>query len=314
VIIVAGEALIDLISDPGGRLVAKPGGGPYNTARTIGRLGQGCAFLGRISVDRFGDQLLGNLRGDSVDVGLVERTSDPTTLAVAEIDEAGGATYRFYAEGTAAPGLSGAHVLGSVGQDAAAVHVGTLGLVLQPMARAIERLVESLGPGPLVMVDPNCRPSATRDRSGLVSRVERIAARTDVIKVSVDDARFLYPDLPVEAATSRLRSLGASVVLLTDGGRSVRVATDRGDFTLDVPRVDVVDTVGAGDAFGGGFLASWIGRGLGREELQDPTLVRDSVAFAVLVASETCRRAGADPPTMARLAALVGGDPLPLHG
>ena len=105
-IVVGGESLIDLIAYPGGRLTAIPGGGPFNTARTIGRLGGSAAYLGRLSTDRFGRDLLDRLILDGVDCRLVQSTDDPTTLAVAELDDAGAATYQFYVEGTSAPGLS----------------------------------------------------------------------------------------------------------------------------------------------------------------------------------------------------------------
>ena len=105
-IVVAGEALIDLIVAADGRLSAIPGGGPYNTARTIARLGGDVAFLGRLSSDRFGRTLRAALAADGVRLDLVSATDDPTTLAVAELDAHGTASYRFYVDGTSAPGLS----------------------------------------------------------------------------------------------------------------------------------------------------------------------------------------------------------------
>jgi fructokinase len=303
VIVVAGEALIDLLVGADGRLTAIPGGGPFNTARTIARLGQPVGFLGRISSDRFGMRLRDRLVEDGVDVSLVAETDDPTTLAVAELDEAGSATYRFYAQGTSAPGLTVDALPARLPDGVPAVHVGTLGLVLEPLADAVEALVTRAPSTAIVMLDPNGRPSATPDRTAWAARVERLARRADIVKVSADDLRLWHPGVPSAEAVDDLLALGVRVVLLTDGARSVEVVTPRDVTTIDPPAVEVVDTVGAGDAFGGGFLAAWIGDGHGRVDLDDAAAVVEATGFAVRVASFTCTRAGAEPPTTAELAA-----------
>jgi fructokinase len=301
-IVVGGESLIDLIVYPGGRLAAISGGGPFNTARTIGRLGGSSAYLGRLSTDRFGRALLDRLVLDGVDCRLVQTTDEPTTLAVAELDDSGAATYRFYLDGTAAPGLSDDGLADGLPVGAGALHVGTLGLVLEPMATTLESLVRRTADDVVVMIDPNCRPSATPDPAALRARVRRLATRADVIKVSHDDLAFLYPGVDAEDAARVLLEAGPSAILVTDGGRGVRVVVRGAAIDLPVPRVDVVDTVGAGDAFGGAFLSSWIERGLGRAVLAHPERLRPSVEFAIRVASETVRRAGAEPPTAAEMA------------
>ncbi len=300
-IVVGGESLIDLIVYPGGRLAAISGGGPFNTARTIGRLGGSSAYLGRLSTDRFGRALLDRLVIDGVDCRLVQLTDEPTTLAVAELDEAGAATYRFYLEGTSAPGLAGDSLADGLLDGARALHVGTLGLVLEPMGTTLESLVRGAPDDVVVMIDPNCRPSATPDPAALRARVQRLAARADVIKVSLDDLAFLNPGVAADDAARALLETGPSAILVTDGGRAVRVVVRGAALDLPVPRVDIVDTVGAGDAFGGAFLSSWIERGLGRADLAQPEGLRPSVEFAIRVASETCRRAGAEPPTAAEM-------------
>jgi fructokinase len=303
VIVVAGEALIDLIVDPDGTLAAVPGGGPYNCARTIARLGQDGAFLARISTDRFGRLLHANLVADGVDVDRIVTTDDPTTLAVAELDPFGSATYHFYLDGTSAAGLTDAEATGVLTPEVAALHVGTLGLILEPAGTTIERLVHAASADVLVMLDPNCRPSATRDPAAFRRRIDRIARRADVVKVSEDDLRFLDPTAAQEAVIERFLELGVRVVLRTDGGGSVEVRTPTDRVSVPVPPVEVVDTVGAGDAFGGGFLAAWAAAGHGRAELASIDRVVEAVTFAIRVAGVTCARAGADPPTLAELQA-----------
>ena len=304
-IVVAGESLIDLIAGPDGRVEAIPGGGPYTVARTIGRLGYPVAYLGRLSTDRFGRALLDRLVLDGVDCRLVQSTDAPTTLAVAELDESGAATYHFYLDGTAAPGLIDGGPADGLPVVVRAIHVGTLGLVLEPMATTLEALIRGVADDAVVMIDPNCRPSATPEPDIVRARVQRLAGRADVIKVSRDDLAFLYPGVATDHAAQVLLDTGPSAVLVTDGGRGVGVIARGASIDLPVPRIEVVDTVGAGDAFGGAFLGSWIGRGLGRAEMADVDALRRSVEFAIRVASETCRRAGAEPPTAAEMASAV---------
>jgi len=304
-IVVAGESLIDLIVDASGRVEARPGGGPYNVARTLGRLGQSVAFLGRLSRDRFGSLLRAGLAAEHVDLGLAPLTDAPTLLAVAELDADGAATYRFYVEGTAAAGLSAADVRDGLPAATTALHVGTLGLVFEPMAATIESVVAGLGPDVLLMADPNCRPTAIRDAAAYRARLGRILGRVDVLKVSVDDLAWLDPGTaPVEGAR-RLMAGGAVAVLITDGARPVRLVTPAGVRELAVPPVRVVDTVGAGDAFGAGFLAAWTAAGRGRADLADQAALAVATRFAIEVGRLTTTRAGAEPPTLAELGGVA---------
>jgi fructokinase len=295
-IVVAGEALIDLLVHPDGRLDAVPGGGPFNTARTIARLGGAVRFLGRLSSDRFGERLRASLSADGVDLSLAETTDLPTTLAIAELDDRGAATYRFHTAETSAPSLSRDAVRAAVATRPQAFHVGTLGLALEPIASALAGEIGAVGDETLVMVDPNCRPSVFGDRGAYLARLEPVLARADVVKVSGDDLAYLVPGTGSREAARSLLERGPAVVLLTDGGDGVVVLTRAATLDIPVPAVAVVDTVGAGDAFGGGFLARWIERGLGRAELADPVALRDAVTLAIEVAGITCRRPGADPP------------------
>ena len=203
VIVVAGEALIDLILGPDGRLDAVPGGGPFNTARTIARLGGAVAFLGRLSTDRFGGLLRDALTGDGVDLSFAATTDAPTTLAVAELDARGAATYRFHTAETSAPGLSRDAVLAVVATRPRALHVGSLGLVLEPIASALAAGVAAADEETLVMVDANCRPLVIRDRDVYVERLHAVITRSDVVKVSGDDLDYLMPGMAHPAAARR---------------------------------------------------------------------------------------------------------------
>lgn len=299
-IVVAGECLVDVITRPSGEVREASGGGPFNTARTIARLGGPVAFLGCVSRDRLGGQLMDELRADGVDLSLVVRTDAPTTIAHAMLDAGGAATYRFDVVGTAAPALDTDTALSALEPPPAAIHVGTLGLVFEPSGSSLETLVGAAAPETLVMLDPNARPSAIPDLDAWRARIHRLAARADVIRASADDLAALAPD---RASSDVARALAAAgpVVLLTDGGGPVRVVGRGPLLELPVPPGPVVDTVGAGDAFGGGFLAWWMRSGLGRAELGDQARLRDAISFALRVAAITCARPGADPPRLAEL-------------
>lgn len=296
-ILVAGEALFDLVSRDGEQLAAHPGGGPFNAARTLGRLGRPVGFLGRVSTDRFGGVLAGMLSEDGVALDPVLRTDDPTTLALAELDTASDARYRFYAEGTSAPDITPELALALIPADIEMLHVGTLGLVLEPMAGALEALVNVVAGRALVFCDPNCRPSAVDDEIGYRDRIARVLSAAHVAKVSADDLAWLAPgEAPADAARALLE-LGPAVVLLTRGGDGATVVSPDGTFDVPAPSIEVVDTIGAGDAFGAGFLAWWHEHGHGPGELHDVALLEQATAFAARVAALTCARPGARPPT-----------------
>ncbi len=295
-IVVGGEALVDLVIDPDGAVAAKLGGGPFNAARAIGRLGSAVAFLGALSSDRFGTLLHRQLLSDGVDDSLVQFTELPTTLASAELDAHGAANYHFYFSETAAPNL---HRL-PLPDGVTILHVGTLGMVLQPMASTLEAVVSGVRDHVVVLLDPNCRPRITHDRVGYLARLERMLRRADVVKVSTDDLEFITPG-DHAAGVRLLLADGARLVLHTDGGRSVHVHWATSELEVPVPAVEVVDTIGAGDAFGGAFAAWWDQAGLGRGDLDDRDTVRSAVNAAVEVAAVSCARVGAQPPRRAEL-------------
>ena len=307
-VVVAGESLIDRIVRPDGSVVEAPGGGPFNTARALGRLGCRVAFLGRLSSDRFGRMLRAHLESDGVDLSLAPTTDDPTLIAHAELDEHGAATYRFDTAGTAAAGLAASDIRVGLPAATRALHVGTLGLVLEPTATTIAEIVELVGDDVVVMADPNIRPAAIRDEASYRDRLRALSRRFDVVKASVDDLAWLDPASDPVVAAHRFLTAGAAVVLVTDGAGAVRVVTPEGVVAVPVPTVDVVDTVGAGDAFAAGFLAAWLRDGRGRAELRDGDAVLEATRFGARVGAWTVGRGGADPP---RLADLAGEGPMP---
>ena len=301
-IVVAGEALYDLVlQGPSNDLRGHPGGAAFNAARTVGRLEQPVTYLGRVSTDTFGLRLQRMLRDDGVKLDSVVRTDDPTTLALAEVDHEGVARYRFYERGTAVPGLTPEVAIAALPERVDMLHVGTLAITLEPVASALEAVVDHLADHALIAVDPNIRPTVIDDEPGYRERLERILSRSHVVKVSEEDLAWLDGDQPPVEAVRGLLAHGPTLGLLTRGPNGALVVTRTAEVAVPAPRAKVVDTIGAGDAFGGGFLSWWSEHGLTRDDLGTIDLAVEATTFACLVAARTCSRPGAEPPFRSEL-------------
>jgi len=300
-IVVAGEALVDLVLERDGETTRHLGGGSYNAARTIGRLGLAPTFVGRISSDAHGRALRAGLAQSDVRLDGVVDTDDPTTFALVELDHDGAASYRFYADGTSISGLLPEQARAAMPPLAAALHVGGLGLVFEPQARAIAGLVHEAPSTTLVMLDPNCRPGAAPYPAAHRARLRDLLGRVDVVKASEEDLAYLEPNQPALQTARDLLERGPAAVLLTQGSRGATVISPTGHVAVPAPSASVVDTIGAGDAFGGGWLAAWIAGGLARADLGDFDALLRTTRFATQVAARTCEQAGAEPPYALRL-------------
>jgi fructokinase len=297
VIVVCGEALIDRIGVGG---ADSPGGGPFTTARALARLGIPTQFLGRLSTDKFGQQLGDLLEADGADLSLTSFGNEPTTLAIAEVDGEGHAAYRFVIDGTSATNLTQQMLPASLATTVRALHVGTLGLVLEPMASTIAALINREHDQRLVMVDPNIRPGATPGRT----RLDRVISQSTIVKASDADMAWLYPGLDLRAGARALLSRGPRLVVVTLGAEGAFGVTAEDYVQVPAPAVEVVDTIGAGDAFGAALLAWLHDRDRLRRDLRlSSEELRDALTFACMVASITCTRAGADPPRREELEA-----------
>ena len=301
-ILVCGEALVDSVKNPDGSQRLMPGGGPFNTARALARLGVPTAFLGHLSNDAFGRRLGELLVGDGASIGLATFGPEPTTLAVAEVDEAGVAEFKFLVEGTSAPNLTPAMIPNQLPLEITALHVGTLGLVLEPMASTLTDLIKREGARRLVMLDPNVRPSLIGDSLEYRDRITQLMGISTIVKASETDLGWLKPELEYAAAAAEILDSGARLVIVTLGAKGAYATGRNLRVRAEAAPVDVVDTIGAGDAFSAAFLA-WLHDNdrihpdltLETEEL------RAALEFACLAASLTCAKAGAEPPTRAEM-------------
>ncbi|MGW2749272.1 carbohydrate kinase family protein [Streptomyces sp. NPDC001450] len=260
-------------------------------------------MLTRISDDHFGDLLRAHLAESGTLLTHVLATSDPTTLAAVRLRDNGSAAYSFHANGGAYRGLRPEHLatLPDAGRlpEGAALHVRSLGLVLEPLASTLDGLLRLEAEHRLVSLDPNVRPELISDRSRYLRRLAEWTEFADVVKVSEEDLAWLCPGQPYELVAERWLESGVKCVLVTLGARGAWGAGRKARAHMSAPKVEVVDTVGAGDAFTAGALAHlhWTDRlsPRGVAELSDGELAR-LLAYAVGVAADTCTRAGAQPP------------------
>lgn len=307
-ILVAGEALVDLVVTDGA-VLPSPGGGPYNTARALGRLGASVGFLGRLSDDYFGHILTSVLAESGVSLDYTSRGPEPSALALAYRSADGEADYRFYLGGTTFAEV-GYALSPAPGENVRALCVGSLALALEPSASALEALVERERDKRIVVLDPNVRAAAMTEHDGYRARFERCCRAAHMIKLSASDASWLWPGLGHDEVATSLLDLGAELVVMTLGADGAIATTRRAQGRVRSHPIDVADTIGAGDAFGAGLLVGLEERGALRRGslavLTEPEL--DNVlSFATAVAALTCARSGAETPTREEIAEQFGG-------
>jgi fructokinase len=292
-------------------LAPKLGGGPYNVAVALGRLDVPTSFLSRVSSDHFGEQLVKRLHASNVSTDLVQRGPENTTLAVVGLAEDGSARYSFYVDGTADRLVEDP---GPLPGGVQAVSFGTLSLVLEPGASVYEKVLRRESKRLLTALDPNIRAGLIDDPGAYRARFRSWLPDVGLLKVSVEDAQWLAEgsdDLRdvIEIARTWI-SQGPAAVVLTRGGEGLSVITATGQVDVPPVKVDVVDTIGAGDTVQGALLA-WLHdhdalsvekvRALGSEEWTG------ALTFAGAAAAITCSRAGAEPPFASELTAALGG-------
>ncbi len=293
-----GEAVRDLLPDGSVHL----GGSPFNVARGLARLGVPSAFLGALPGGPAAEPFLSALREAGGSLAFVQRVAQPLLDAAVE-ETAGALSYRFAPEDSADLHLVTPQLAGVT-----ALHVGSLALARLPVAAVVEAAAEVF-PGALSL-DPNARPTLISDPSAWRSRLRRIAARADLVKLSTEDSVALSPGRAPAALAAELLALGVGAVVLTDGAAGCRLFLRAGSLALSAVPVEVVDAVGAGDSFMAGLLcalalAGWLTRGALRAAA--PGELEPALGFALAAAAASCARSGPYAPTRAEVEALIAG-------
>ena len=294
---VAGEVLIDLIPKDGGR-VAIVGGGPANTAKALARLGFDSYFIDGLSTDDYGQKARAELLADGVKLDYTLTSDNPTCLATVTLDENGSASYEFLIDGTATYEFDESW-LPNPANPPAVLHVGTLATIVEPGATKLFNWAKKVK-APLVF-DPNIRSSVVNDRDRYQSIVEKWATISSVIKMSDDDLAWLYPEMDFRKAAESFINEKTQLVVITKGADGIVGFTQDGEVSVPGVKIDVADTVGAGDTVGAILVEAIVKFGL--DNLTGATL-QSTLARAARAAGITCSRAGANPPTLQELGAI----------
>jgi fructokinase len=285
---VCGEVLIDVL--PSGPVV---GGGPANTAKALARLGHDVHFIDGISSDAFGQSARAELLRDGVNLDLAQLSDKPTCTATVTLDAAGAASYEFLIDGTATFDFAASWLPDPYRYQPQVLHIGTLVTVIEPGASALYDWAMQVAEFAPIVFDPNIRPSVMSDRDRYQAAVEKWAAISSIIKVSDDDLAWLYPDRPFEEIAKRWVADGAALVIVTRGVNGSIGYTESGVEEALGVKIDLVDTVGAGDTVGAIVIEAMLQDGILSLQGEGLKKVLNRAAAAAAI---TCSRAGAQPP------------------
>jgi len=290
---VCGEVLIDLIPGADGVRVAHVGGGPANTAKALARLGHDVHFIDGISSDEYGQMSRKELLDDEVKLDLALKSDKPTCTAEVSLAADGSASYVFTIDGTATFDFNESWLPDPSRYKPQVLHIGTLVTIIEPASTVLYDWAVKVNEFAPIVFDPNIRPSVVGDRARYAAAVEKWAAISSVIKLSDDDMKWLYPDQSFESVAQRWIAQGTSVVVITRGSDGLIGFSSAGSVEVPGVKIEVADTVGAGDTVGAILVEAMVEKGLENltGEVLKATLHRAAVAAGI-----TCSRKGAQPP------------------
>lgn len=300
-IVCCGEALIDML--PRASTLDEPafapysGGAVFNTAIALGRLGVPVEFFSGLSSDLFGEQLRASLAASKVGSRYAHISARPTTLAFVHLVD-GHATYVFYDEGTAGRMLSEAD-LSALGGDIDAMLFGAISLIPEPCGSAYEELMKREHGRRVIMLDPNIRPDFIPDREKHLGRIRRMMAMADIVKLSDEDLNWFGEAGTAEDVIAGWLERGPKLIVITRGSKGATGYSKHHTVKVTPKPVTVVDTVGAGDTFNAGILASLHEQGvLSKAAIANlpESAIRSALTLGARAAAVTVSRAGANPP------------------
>ena len=293
-ILIAGEALTDIVVDADGARREHPGGSPPNVAVALARLGHDAHLLTAIGDDARGDAIRAHLDESGVQLTPASVRPGRTSTAEAVLDAHGAATYTF--------DLTWDPDTAELPETPDAVHTSSIAAVLEPGATTLSALLRSARGSSTISYDPNARPTLMGAPEDVRARIEENIALSDVVKASDEDVAWLYGTEDVEDVAASWRDLGPSLTVLTRGGDGAVAFSASGRVQVAPVQVEVVDTVGAGDTFSAGILDALAAKGLlgaDRREMLAAipsddlaTVLRRAAALSAITVS----RAGANPP------------------
>ncbi|MDG1157251.1 MAG: carbohydrate kinase [Litorivicinaceae bacterium] len=310
-IVIGGDAIVDLI-DRGQRLFeASPGGSTLNCALTSGHLGSDVLYVSTLSRDVYGDLLVARLQECHVILRADARSDACSSLAVICLDEANQPSYAFYREGTADREIPVDAVIASFPTQMSIFHVGSCALIPSDDQDAwLQVVLAAQEHGALISIDPNCRPSMTRDPDRYRKGIARFLQVADLIKLSDEDLEYLHPEWTDQALSRFIETYSPQLCVYTRGSEGLTGFTGKGvtvsvEASLPGP---LSDTVGAGDSVQGTLLSEIDRLGLSDHALFElgAESLREILTFAARVAGVNCTRAGCQPPTREEVKTIFG--------
>jgi fructokinase len=291
---VAGEVLIDLIPDGSER---KPivGGGPANTAKALAKIGSDTQFIAGISTDDYGQMAKDELVSAGIKLDYVKYSDKPTCLAIVSLSDSGSASYDFVIENTATFDFTPDWLPNPQTERPILLHIGTLATAIEPGASVLFDWAQSVAKVAPIVFDPNIRPAVISDRKQYVNQVERWVSISSAVKVSDEDIRWLYPSLEIEQVVNNWLAKGPSLIVVTNGDKGLAGYRVGEKVFVDAVKVQVVDTVGAGDTVGAILVEAIVNDGL---NTLNGVRLEIMLKRAAKAAAITVSRSGANPPTL----------------
>lgn len=298
-VIALGELLIDFApqavqEDGYPVLAAHPGGAPGNFLAALARYGASAAMIGKVGEDQFGRLLIATLRDAGIGTEGILRDPDVfTTLAFVALDKNGNRDFSFARKPGADTCLRPEEVDGDMLAGARVFHFGTLSLTDEPAASATRKAVAlARSRGLLISLDPNLRKPLWKREEDARDAMEWSLRQADIVKISDEEIRWLWGLSPEEGARKLLREYGVSLVYATLGPKGCHAATRNAAVTVPSPKgIQVTDTTGAGDIFGGSAMSRFLKTGKAPADLTEAEL-REIVRFACTAASLSTRKHG----------------------
>jgi fructokinase len=293
-VVVIGEALTDVVTTPGGT-VEHPGGSPANVAYGLARLGVSTGLLTAIGTDRRGAALEEHLTGAGVTLLPSSRSLERTSTATATIAHDGSASYAFDITWDVEP-------LDLVHTPPKVLHTGSIASFLAPGAATVRTVLQQLRHQCIITYDPNIRPSLLGTNAEALRTFEELVHLTSVVKLSDEDAEWLYPDKTLDETATHILRLGADLAVITKGSSGSLLATPRTVLSIPAVTSTVVDTIGAGDSYMSALILGLLTRGT---DGYAPSVLEQLGGTAAAAAGITVSRAGARPPTADELRSML---------
>ena len=285
---VLGESLVDVVGDK-----AHPGGSPLNVAVGLARLGHEVQFYTEFGQDAYGNLIAEHLGQAGVHVAAGSVTERSTSVALVEMDEHANAHYSFdiHQQIPSVPIAEGANLL----------HTGSIAAWIEPSGERIVDAFKNAADEALLSYDPNLRPDLVEDRDSALQRIELLMSLSHIVKLSDVDGQWLYPDLDAWEVLEHVANLGPALAVMTQGGDGCLALSSGQRFDVAASPTNLVDTIGAGDAFMSGLLFGILDNpglveALRNDVAADSDEVEDALRHALTSAALTVAQAGANPP------------------